>query len=93
MVGQFKVLDTVRQRFAATATRAEQVNNLLICFDEGECPMRQMPRYLLDPEQGEVEKFGGSQLNGKSIKIEIREMFGKGNPTMRGRVIGPVNGK
>lgn len=92
MVGQFKVIDTVRQHFAATPQRAEQTNHLLVIMDEGECPMRQMPRYLLDPDLGEVEKFSGGQLNGKSVKIEVRETFGKGNPTIRGRLIG-LNGK
>lgn len=87
MVNQFKVIDTVRQHFGATATRGEQTNHLLVMFDEGDCPMRQMPRYLLDPEQGEVEKFSGGQLNGKSVKVEVREMFGKGNPTIRGKLI------
>ena len=53
--------------------------------------MRVMPRYILDADQGEIEKFAGGQLNGKSVKIEVREMSGKGNPTIRGRII-PTNG-
>jgi len=55
--------------------------------------MRVMPRYRLDPEQGEVEKFSGGQLNGKSVKIEIREMSGKGNPVIRGKFLNVINGK
>lgn len=55
--------------------------------------MRQLPRYALEAEQGEIEKFAGGQLNGKSVKIEIREMSGRGNPSIRGKIIGPVNGK
>jgi len=86
-------MDTIRQHFAATSTRPEQTNHQLCCVDEGEAPMRQMPRYQLDADLGEIEKFGGGQLNGKSIKVEIREMFGKGNPTIKGRIINVVNGK
>lgn len=55
--------------------------------------MRQMPRYMMDANAGEIEKFSGGQLNGKLIEIEVREMNGRGNPTMKGRVIGVVNGK
>ncbi|HEV2210252.1 MAG TPA: hypothetical protein VG167_15855 [Verrucomicrobiae bacterium] len=90
MVGKFKVIDTTKQAWPARDGRPEQINHLLILLDEGECPMRQMPRYVLDADAGEVEKFSGGQLNGKSVQIEVREMSGKGNPTMRGRLI--VNG-
>lgn len=95
MVAQFKVLDTIKQHWPARGNFPERTDNLLVLIDEGECPMRVMPRYALDPEAQEIERFGGGQLNGKSIKLEIREIFGKGgtNPTIRGRVVGAVNGK
>jgi hypothetical protein len=93
MVGQFKVIDTFVQHWPARGDRPAQNIPTISLLDEGQCPMRQMPRYPLEPEQGEVEKFGGGQLNGKSVNIEIREMSGRGNPTIRGRIVGTVNGK
>lgn len=54
--------------------------------------MRQMPQYLLSEENGEIEKFSAGQLNGKSVRIEVREMSGRGNPQMRGKIINVVNG-
>jgi len=93
MVGQFKVIDTMRQHFEKSDRGPEMTNHLLCMVDEGEAPMRVMPRYRLDPEQGEVEKFSGGQLNGKSVKIEIREMSGKGNPVIRGKFLNVINGK
>jgi len=92
MINQFRVIDTVRQHWAARANFPERTDHLLILLDEGKAPMRQMPRYLLDGDQGEVEKFSAGQLNGKSVEIEVREMSGKGNPQIRGKVVGVVNG-
>lgn len=92
MIGIFKVTETITQTWPARDGRPEQINKLLVCRDEGEAPMRSNPRYVLDPNQGEVEKFAGGQLNDKLVKIEVREMSGKGNPTMRGKIIGLVNG-
>lgn len=92
MVGQFKVIDTMRRHFEKSDRGPEQTIHQLCLLDEDPiAPMRQMPRYSLDPEAGEVEKFSGGQLNGKSVKIEVREMSGKGNPTIRGKLI--LNGK
>lgn len=94
MVNQFKVIDTFVQHWPARGDMPAQNIPTLALTDEGECPMRQMPRYALDANQNEVEKFAGGQLNGKSVKIEIREMSGRGNPSIRGRIVGPVtNGK
>lgn len=93
MVNQFKVIDTVRKHYPASQQMSERTNHLLILLDEGECPMRQLPQYILDENQGEVEKFSGGQLNGKSVKVEVREMNGRGNPTMRGKIVSVVNGK
>lgn len=93
MVGQFRVIDTFVQHWPARGDRPAQDIPTLSLLDEGEFPMRQMPRYALEGLQGEVEKFAGGQLNGKSVKIEIREMSGRGNPSIRGKIIGPVNGK
>lgn len=95
MVNKFQVLDTVKVHWPARGNFPERTDHQLILIDQGECPMRVMPRYQLDPEVGEVEKYCGGQLNGKSVKIEVREMFGKGgtNPTIRGRVQSVENGK
>lgn len=93
MVGQFRVIDTVRRHFDKSDRFPEQTYHELCLVDEGEAPMRQMPRYRLEAEHQEVEKFSGGQLNGKSIRIEVREMSGKGNPTIRGKILGSVNGK
>lgn len=88
MVGSFKVIDTMRRHFDKSERGPEQTFHQLCLLDEDPiAPMRQMPRYTLDPDQGEVEKFSGGQLNGKSVKIEVREMSGKGNPNIRGRII------
>ena len=92
MVATFQVIDTMRQHFDKSDKGPEMTNFLLCMVDLGEAPMRVMPRYRLDPEQGEVEKFSGGQLNGKTVKIEIREMSGKGNPIVRGKMLGVVNG-
>lgn len=92
MVAVFEVIDTIEQNFEASGNMPARKNKLLVLLDRGECPMRQMPRYVLDPAQGEVEKYAAGQLNRQTIKIEIREMAGRGNPTMRGRIVGPVNG-
>lgn len=92
MVGKFLVVDTVKKHWPASQTQAERTDYKLCLLDQGECPMRQMPQYLLDPDAGEVEKYGGGQLNQKSVKIEVREMNGRGNPTMRGRIIEVVSG-
>lgn len=91
MVGQFQVVDTMKRHFDKSDKFPEQTLHQLCLVDQGEAPMRVMPRYNLDAEFGEIERFSGGQLNGKSIKIEIREMSGKGNPTIRGKIIG-VNG-
>lgn len=93
MVGQFMVVDTMKRHFDKTDRFPEQTLHQLCLVDQGEAPMRVMPRYTLDAEAGEIEKFSGGQLNGKSIRIEIREMSGKGNPTIRGKIIGQANGK
>lgn len=93
MVAQFRVIDTIKQHWPARGNFAERTDNLLCLLDEGECPMRQMPRYALDEQQGEIEKFAGGQLNGKSVRLEVREVSGKGNPTIRGKVLNIVNGK
>lgn len=94
MVGKFLVIDTMRQHFEKSDKGPEQTNHLLCMVDQGEAPMRVMPRYRLDGELGEVEKFSGGQLNGKVVRIEIREMSGKGNPVIRGRMLGiDGNGK
>lgn len=92
MIGMFRVIDTMRRHFDKSDRGPEQTIFQLCLLDEDTvAPMRQMPRYTLDPEAGEVEKFSGGQLNGKSIKIEVREMSGTGNPTIRGRLV--LNGK
>lgn len=94
MVGQFRVIDTMKRHFDKTDRFPEQTLHQLCLLDEDTvAPMRQMPRYTLEADHGEIEKFAGGQLNGKSIRIEVREMSGKGNPTIRGKIIGPVNGK
>lgn len=91
MVNKFQIIDTVRKHYPASQQMAERTNHLLICLDQGECPMRQLPQYVLDEAQGEVEKYSGGQLNGKSVKIEVREMNGRGNPQMRGRIVEVLN--
>lgn len=92
MVGTFEVIDTIRRHFEKSDRGPEQTIHQLCCIDKGKAPMRQMPRYTLEPEFQEVERFSGGQLNGKTIEIEVREMSGKGNPTIRGKIIGQVNG-
>lgn len=94
MVGNFLVIDTIKRHFDKTEKFAEQTYHQLCLVDQGEAPLRVMPRYTLEAEFGEIEKFGGGQLNGKTVKLEIREMSGKGNPTIRGRIVGTsLNGK
>jgi len=94
MVGKFEVIDTLTKFWAASQNGPERTDHSLILLDRGECPMRQMPRYILDAAAGEVEKYSNHQLDGKVITVEVREMSGRGNPTMKGRVVGVVtNGK
>jgi len=88
MIGQFKVVDTVKRHYDKSDRGPEQTFFQLCLLDEDPvAPMRMMPRYTLDKEQGEVEKFSGGQLNGKSVKIEVREI-GKGQtPSLIGRLL------
>lgn len=94
MTGTFQVIDTIREVWPARDGRAEQINHKLVMVDlDKENPMHVMPRYALDAQRGEIEKFSGGQLNGKTVKIAIHEMFGKGgtNPTIKGKL--DLNGK
>lgn len=92
MVGKFKVIDTVRKHYEKSDRGPEQTLYELCLLDEDTiAPMRQMPRYRLDKEQGEVEKFSGGQLNGKSVTLEVREMARGKDPVIVGRLI--TNGK
>lgn len=94
MVGKFLVIDTVRKHYPQSSMGPERTDFKLVLLDQGQCPMRQMPQYLLEGEFGEIEKYSAGQLNGKSVEIEVREMNGRGNPTMRGRIVGlAANGK
>lgn len=88
MVGEFQVIDTVKRHYDKSDRGPEQDWIELCVIDQCKvAPMRQMPRYRLDESENEVEKFGGGQLNGKIVKIEVREMSGKGNPTIKGKLI------
>jgi len=90
MVAKFQVLDTVKKHYPQSSMGPERTDHKLIIFDLGECPMRQMPQYILEPQYDEVEKYGAGQLNGKSVMLEVREMAGRGNPTVRGRIASVV---
>lgn len=92
MVGKFQVIDHLKKHWPASDKGPERTDYKLCLLDLGECPMRQMPQYLLDPDTNEIEKYGAGQLTGKIIKIEVREMNGRGNPTMRGRIAEVVTG-
>lgn len=86
MVATFQVIDTIRKHWPASSQGPERTDFKLILLDVGECPMRQMPQYNLEADYQEIEKFSAGQLNGKRVKIEVREMSGRGNPQMRGKI-------
>lgn len=86
MIAKFQVIDTTKKHWPASANGPERTDYKLILLDLSEAPMRQMPQYLLEMEYGEVEKYSAGQLNGKQLRIEVREMNGRGNPTMKGKI-------
>jgi len=88
MVAEFQVIDYIKQEYPARDGMPAAVYHRLICLDVGECPMRQLPQYQL--QDSEVEKFANVGSAGKRLKLEVREMSGRGNPLMKGRIIGVV---
>ena len=86
MIAPFTVVDTSKKPYPASDRGPAGTNYFLHLLDQDKrAPMRQMPKFKL--HEDDVAKYGGGQLNGKSVIIAVREMAGIGNPTMTGEIL------